>query len=199
MKVIETNQPTRMSKIESNSAAKSRFFETDFSQTNIEGSNIKKIPSEKIITRRTSKTFSQNGNRTATPNSSSSSASSSKEGSLKNCPIVGDSKRTVISNNATEAIITDEEHIMKTNSIDQTIIENKDLKSIFVRSYHIDVKNIDDFLNDTTMMSISKVNTIPKPPRMSMDMEREDTDETQVPFRGNIANRTSSQPTSAMD
>lgn len=199
------------------SETRNRFFEIDFSQTNIEGSNSKKIPSEKIITRRSiSSSSTSSSTKDSLPGTRNVSLSlSSAEGantrpqslpspsvksSLKKSPISG--LKRIFSNSSTNILkpikfgsrknsiqsspsepsspvktelskpTTAWEH---TDSIDKTIIENKDLKKIFVRSYNIDVKNIEDLLNENGM-AMSQVNRIPKPPRLSLDMEKENTD-----------------------
>lgn len=215
-----------------NSENRHRFFEIDFSQTNIEGSNSKKIPAEKIITRRSassSNSSSSKGSVTGTLENglsvspketsntlaqNSSSPKGSLKSSLRNSPI-GELKR-ILSNSSTNIFkpikfgsrkntISDRssspseppspvktptaerksmkswKQIVKTDSIDQTIIDNKDLKKIFVHSYNIDVKNvkkIDDFLNENTV-ALSPVNSIPKPPRISLDLEKENLHEIQ--------------------
>lgn len=220
IKVIENTQSKRSSVINTISETRNRFFEIDFSQTNIEGSNSKKIPSEKIITRRSiSSSSTSSSTKESLPGTPKISLSlSSTEGantrpqslpspmesiknSLKKSPISG--LKRIFSNSSTNILkpikfgsrknsvqsspsepsspvktesskpTTAWEH---TDSIDKTIIENNDLKKIFVRSYNIDVKNIDDLLNENAM-AMSQVNRIPKPPRLSMDMEKENTNE----------------------
>lgn len=218
----------------------SRFFETDFSQTIIEGSNSKQIPSEKIITRRSassSNTSSSEGSVNGTPTNrlsicskeevsnntlnSSSSPKETRKSSLKSSPIAG--LKRILSNSSTNIFkpikfgsrrnssssspiepscpvktpskTTAWEQIIKTNSIDQTIIDNNDLKKIFVRSYNIDVKNIDDML-DNSAMQLNRVNSIPKPPRISVDMEKENTDESRALLQESYSGETSPQPNS---
>lgn len=229
--------------------ARNRFFGTDFTQTNIEGSNCKQIPSEKIITRRStssSNNSSLKGSQVATPKGSSSptirespnnmlknnsnskeslkissknghNAKESPKGTAKKSPspiaslkrilsvsptsvfkpIKFGSRKNVSLTSPTEANslkqVTSWEKIIKTDSIDQTIIENNDLKKIFVRSYNIDLKNIDDYLDkaeedrseDRSTISLNRVNSIPKPPRISLDVEKENTYELEALLREN--------------
>lgn len=224
--------------------ASSRFFETDFFQTNIEGSNCKKIPSEKIITRRSassSNTSSSKGSLTGTPKNSlsicskespnntlksSPSPKDSLKNSLKSSPIAG--LKRILSNSSTNVFkpikfgsrknisstssspaepsspvktppktTTSWQQITTADSIDQTIIDNNDLKKIFVRSYNIDVKNI-DYLLDNSTMPLNRVNSIPKPPRISVDMEKENTDEIQALLLESRTGGASPQPNSPM-
>lgn len=182
------------------------FYAADFSLTNIEGSNVKKVPSEKIISRRSNKTDGrQNGmpkinTATSLPSSKNSSLKRSPIGELKRILSNGitdvfksntengnrniESSATIITSTAKPTIQTKpmmatfDESIIKTDSIDKTIIENNDLKKFFVRSYNIDEKNIEDFFNDGAM-PLNDVNSVPKPPRMSLDMDKENIDEEQ--------------------
>lgn len=185
----------------------SRYFQTDFSQTNIEGSNCKKIPSEENITR-----LSANNSSSGSPTDTSKNIPSSTETSsndLKSAPSAKEIVKSyrkkspiavlkrMLSNGSTNGFgnhknisgsssptepsspvktsstqLASWERISKTDSIDKTIIENNDLKKIFVRSYNIDVKNIEDFLDEGSIQ-LNGVNSIPKPPRISADMEKE--------------------------
>lgn len=233
----------RVSPINTNNVSSSRSFETDFSQTNIEGSNIKRIPSEKIITRRStysarnSNTLKESLTETGKDGSSLSSKDTSngilesspntkenRKSSLKSSPIAGlkrmlsnsstnvfkpikfGSRKSISGSSPTEPsspvktplnTMMQLEQIGKTDSIDRTIIENNDLKRIFVRSYNIDVKNIDDFL-DENKMSFRRVNSIPKPPRISLDVEKENAEEIQLLLKENI-NGATSPPTLEVD
>lgn len=210
----------RISTLES----RNRFFQTDFSQTNIEGSNCKKIPSENIITRRSnssSNSSSSKGSQSGTPKNSltpsavespnntqksSPSLKGSPKSSTKSSPIAG--LKRILSNSPANVFkpikfgsrknisvssssppepsspdkspiktLTSWEKIINNDSIDKTIIENNDLKKIFVRSYNIDVH--DDFWKGNSA-SLNYVNIVPKPPRMSLDIEKENPYELQM-------------------
>lgn len=222
--------------------ASGRFFETDFAQTNIEGSNCKKVPSDKIITRRSassSNSSSSKGSPTGSPkhslsicskesdpNSALKSSPGSKESrksSLKTSPIAGlkrllsksssnvfkpiqfGSRKSISvpSTSPTEPSSTDKippktattpawEQISKTDSIDKTIIENNDLKKILVRSYNVDVKHIDDLL-DESAVSLHRVASVPKPPRIFANVEKGTADQMEALLQKNVSPQSNSQ------
>lgn len=201
-----------MSTISNRGDARSRFFEADYSQTCIEGTNIKKVPAGNIITRRINEAICSvdvSGSHTDTNLMNSfNSTPSSVDSSSKNYPENEDifrsikfENRKIISNRMTNSSKPTSPNETKmspmmcnghiTDSIDKTIIENNDLKRIFIRSYNIDVKNIDDFLTDKTSKSTSYVP--PKPPRLSLDVEKKYTDEIQGLQSANITNEKTSQ------
>ncbi|KAG4078016.1 hypothetical protein HA402_002067 [Bradysia odoriphaga] len=221
IKILENDLTKRMSTISNRGDARSRFFETDYSQTNIEGSNIIRIPPDNIITRQTNKSTSINGETINTPEIDATSRSSisrdslnsapnSKESSPANVPLCDEpniadeptkfgSRKSisVTTSNQSEPCSPNRTELRPmisnghvNDSIDQTIIENNDLKKIFIRSYSIDVKNIDDFLTDEAAKS---ANSIPKPPRLSLDVEKQNVHEVKALLSENIGNEKSPQ------
>lgn len=206
-----------MSTISNRGDARSRFFETDYTQTNIEGGNIIGVPSNNIITRQTNKetwshkiTINIPQSRTSTnsvnyPNSALNSKESSPLVHEANAvdefnSINFTSRKTITNSNSNQSGSSspnERERISNghiTDSIDETIIENNDLKTIFIRSYNIDVKNIDNFLADKASKS---ANSIPKPPRLSLEAEKHNICEIQK-LDDNITNGKTQQLNSAM-